>query len=263
MKFSICVPTKDRGKELLDWLNKHYSAEFQYIMSIEKQDIGKYEYLKMWDKKNITAIHIDNDRGLGYARNMLAKESIRRGDDITFFTDDNAHWDNKLLPNFVRNIYKSKKIHWLGGFNQSYVYFHNISHKKNMIKANTGVIEYPRILPAVFALKTEDLKKYNFTCDIKYGEDMDMLWTLKKEYYPTNPSYMDTGFHVHKAHHMKGGTLSFKKKKIMEETCDFFNKKYGGIFFKLQNSKFRKTPVKVSHKKFDEFLKVTNEQRKI
>jgi hypothetical protein len=244
-RFSICIPTKNRPAELNKWFKKHYNPKYNYIVSIEKQDIPKYEKESFLEIYNPEIIILPNNKGIGYARNKLTLASIKRKDKITMFSDDNSYFDINKVPQFINIIYKNKKIMWLGGCHRTDYFYLKLDKIKNkIVPVNRGA-------PIVFALRTEILKKNNFHKKLGLLEDTELAARIKKKYYPNPSIYLLKGFTINKKRHNIGGCYNFKKRKLVKKYCGIVNKSLGQEF--ATPSKYSLT--RFSWKKFFESLR--------
>jgi hypothetical protein len=240
----IAIPSKDRSKTLEAFLKKHYTADYKFVISIEKQDVEKYRYL-FTQYPDIEFLFTDNDRGLGYCRKILTEYAIKNNYKFFLQTDDNAKWDVSKLGEFISAIDADDNIWWLGGYNPIYDLFFNLKGKP----IGTYNVQFAN---AVFILRVDKLKEINFDEKSFYQDDNELNMRFKCAAYPKNPIFTYKGFKFSKKRHEIGGATDFKKRDKIVEICKYLNDKFGKELYSVAE---KRCDVRVSWKKYDDFLK--------
>ena len=144
MLISICIPTYNRPKNLINCLNSlalQTNKNFEVCLSdnCSKENIGKL--IKPFQKKLKIRFN-KNKKNLGFALNLLKVSSIAKGDFIWFLGDDDL-----LVPKAIEKLTNNIKVFCAAFINsKAYVCSRPLSISLHGVREWGGLYEFVEIV---------------------------------------------------------------------------------------------------------------------
>jgi len=238
MNFTITVPTRSRLDILMKWFAHHYDPQFHYCIAIEGQEWKLYEPVRKLFFRNVKYLYLKNNRGLGYARNMVCKYAHSLGNDFVLMSDDDAFFNIEKVPEFMHAIWDHDQIIWMGGFFSGHTFY---DKDLEMAKKNNKLFYKPMCAPALYALRLSYWNLEKFDENIFYADDLEYWLRMKKIFHPYAPIYTYLPFAVKKSRHSPGGHTVWKTNKDrVEKDVNYINKKFGVPVMSMAENKKKK-----------------------
>lgn len=248
--FCILVPSKGRSLSIREFILKNNIEKYQIFVSVEKQEIVKYKKeLSQFD--NVDIIKIDNDCGVGAARNKLLFSASAAGYEYCLFMDDNSfiniHYTNKY---FLEKIKNDEAIA-VGLWSSIYELFFGLKGEKDFEL-------YPvKFSSVVFFLKTKILDDgINFDERFIMCEDNELFCRLRARYGKTAVKTIKKLYYK-KKRHQPGGCTENKKREVLEKFCKTINDEIGEEIITLPKDT-NKTSYRFAWKKYERLLYENN-----
>lgn len=189
MLISICIPTYNRPKNLINCLNSlalQTNKNFEVCLSdnCSKENIGKL--IKPFQKKLKIRFN-KNKKNLGFALNLLKVSSIAKGDFIWFLGDDDLLVP-KAIEKLTNNIKKNQdcEFFWINSFYLNNDYLKKFPHPfntKNLPKKMRSHSKIQRDLRINFLELIDDKISFDFLLGIfvcvfkrkKWNENLNVI----------------------------------------------------------------------------------------
>lgn len=255
-RFVITIPSRARPEGLMRFFERHYDPKFHWAVGLDKCDRELYKPVWQTYFENVRYVYGENDRGIPYTRNNLAKSAYDIGADFVFMCDDNVRFKKEELLDFVKAMVYRKNIIWLGAMQSHYNRFYADKmkdRKSDFIQTNLAGSAY------LFRLSFWEKERYDET--LHHIEDAEMWLRIRKIFYPKVPIYFYVPFEVSKPRHQEGGNTKWRgRREIIKADVEHVNKKYGLDVIMFCEDK--KLTVKTYWKKFQKHLASLHEEKK-